>query len=208
MQLHEKALAIQKTLDTLLPEVPIPLDHRNPFTLLVAVVLSAQCTDARVNLITPAIFARADTPEKMALVPLEELEQLLKSCGLYKAKAGYLRGLSAQLVARHGGAVPEDLAALEALSGVGHKTASVVMSQAFRHPAFPVDTHILRLANRWGLSAGRTPERVEADLKAIFPEAAWNRLHLQIIVFGRTYCPARGHDPARCPICAWASPST
>ena len=201
----EKAERIRATLDRLYPEVPIPLDHQDPFTLLVAVVLSAQCTDARVNLVTPALFARAATPVAMARLGESEILALIRSCGLAPSKAKNIKALSQQIVERHGGRVPEGFAALEALPGVGHKTASVVMSQAFGHPAFPVDTHIHRLAARWGLSNGSSVERTERDLKRIFPESAWNRLHLQIIYFGREHCPARGHEASGCPICSWPS---
>lgn len=201
----EKAERIRATLDRLYPEVPIPLDHQDPFTLLVAVVLSAQCTDARVNQVTPALFARAATPAAMARLGEGEILALIRSCGLAPSKARNIKALAQQLVERHGGRVPADFAALEALPGVGHKTASVVMSQAFGHPAFPVDTHIHRLAARWGLSNGSTVERTERDLKRLFPRSSWNRLHLQIIYFGRQYCPARGHDLGACPICSWAA---
>lgn len=201
----EKARRIRAILDQLYPEVPIPLDHRDAFTLLVAVVLSAQCTDARVNLVTPALFKRAPTPRAMARLSEDEILGLIRSCGLAPSKARNLKALARQLVERHGGRVPADFPSLEALPGVGHKTASVVMSQAFGQPAFPVDTHIHRLAARWGLSNGRSVERTERDLKRLFPPAAWNRLHLQIIYFGRQHCPARGHDFGRCPICSWAA---
>ena len=200
-----KARKIQRILDTLYPAPPIPLEHRDPFTLLVAVVLSAQTTDARVNLVTPALFRRAPTPEAMAAMEEAEILALIRTCGLAPGKARNLREAARRIVALHGGAVPRSFAELEALPGVGHKTASVVMSQAFGVPAFPVDTHIHRLAARWGLSDGSSVERTERDLKALFPESAWNRLHLQIIYFGREHCPARGHDPARCPICSWAA---
>ena len=202
----EKAARIQQILDQLYPETPIPLEHADAFTLLVAVVLSAQCTDARVNLVTPALFARARTPAALAALRESEILSLIRSCGLAPSKAKNLKALAQQLVERHGGEVPADFAALEALPGVGHKTASVVMSQAFGVPAFPVDTHIHRLAARWGLSDGSNVVRTERDLKRAFPEAAWNKLHLQIIYFGRQHCPARGHDPAACPICSWAAP--
>jgi endonuclease-3 len=201
----EKAERIRATLDRLYPEVPIPLAHHDPFTLLVAVVLSAQCTDARVNLVTPALFARAATPAAMARLGEREILALIRSCGLAPSKARNLRALARLLVERHGGRVPADFAALEALPGVGHKTASVVMSQAFGVPAFPVDTHIHRLAARWGLSNGSSVARTERDLKRLFPPASWNRLHLQMIYFGRQYCPARGHEVANCPICSWAA---
>jgi endonuclease-3 len=201
----EKADRIRAILDELYPQVPIPLHHRDPFTLLVAVVLSAQCTDARVNLVTPALFRRAATPRAMARLSESEILGLIRSCGLAPSKAKNLRALAQQLVSAHGGRVPEDFAALEALPGVGHKTASVVMSQAFGQPAFPVDTHIHRLAARWGLSDGSSVARTERDLKRLFSPASWNRLHLQIIYFGREHCPARGHDFDRCPICSWAA---
>ena len=201
-----KAARIQQILADLYPETPIPLEHADAFTLLVAVVLSAQCTDARVNLVTPALFARARTPAALAALRESEILSLIRSCGLAPSKAKNLKALAQQLVERHGGEVPADFAALEALPGVGHKTASVVMSQAFGVPAFPVDTHIHRLAARWGLSDGSNVVRTERDLKRAFPEAAWNKLHLQIIYFGRQHCPARGHDPAACPICSWAAP--
>jgi endonuclease-3 len=201
----EKAARIRAILDELYPEVPIPLAHRDAFTLLVAVVLSAQCTDARVNQVTPALFKRAGTPRAMARLSEAEILGLIRSCGLAPSKAKHLKGLAECLVRAHGGRVPADLAALEALPGVGHKTASVVLSQAFGQPAFPVDTHIHRLAARWGLSDGRSVERTERDLKRLFPPESWNRLHLQIIYFGRQYCPARGHDVSRCPICSWAA---
>lgn len=201
----EKAERIRAILDELYPEVPIPLDHADAFTLLVAVVLSAQCTDARVNLVTPALFRRASTPRAMARLAESEILGLIRSCGLAPSKARNLKALAQQLVESHGGRVPEEFAALEALPGVGHKTASVVMSQAFGQPAFPVDTHIHRLAARWGLSNGSSVERTERDLKRLFPPEAWNRLHLQIIYFGRQHCPARGHDLGRCPICSWAA---
>lgn len=200
----EKARRIQAILDELFPDPEVPLDHRDPFTLLVAVVLSAQCTDARVNLVTPALFARAGTPRQMAGLGEREILGYIRTCGLAPGKSKALRALAAILVERHGGCVPADFAALEALPGVGHKTASVVMAQAFGHPAFPVDTHIHRLAARWGLSSGRNVVQTERDLKRIFPEQAWNRLHLQIIHFGRSHCPARGHRPDGCPICSWA----
>lgn len=205
MTSEQKAERIHRILDELYPEPPIPLDHRDAYTLLVAVLLSAQCTDVRVNQVTPALFARAADPAAMAAVPVEEIRELIKPCGLSPTKARNIRALSELLVTRHGGVVPADLDALEALPGVGHKTASVVMAQAFGVPAFPVDTHIFRLARRWGLSRGKTVEKVEASLKRLFPRESWNRLHLQIIWFGREHCPARNHDPATCPICSWAA---
>lgn len=197
-----KAADIQAILDGLYPETPIPLQHRDAYTLLVAVLLSAQCTDERVNQITPALFARADNPYDMAKVPVEEIREIIKPCGLSPAKSKAISNLSKIIVEQHGGEVPESFEALEALPGVGHKTASVVMSQAFGHPAFPVDTHIHRLATRWGLTSGKNVEQTEHDLKAIFPKETWNKLHLQIIYFGRQYCPARGHKVEDCMICS------
>jgi endonuclease III len=206
MTKSEKAERIGKILDRLYPLPPIPLAHEDAFTLLVAVVLSAQCTDARVNHVTPALFALADTPAAMAALPASRIEARIRSCGLAPQKAKNLRALAQQLVERHGGRVPRDFAALEALPGVGHKTASVVMAQAFGVPAFPVDTHIHRLAARWGLSSGRNVAETERDLKRAFPESDWAKRHLQIIYFGREHCPARGHDARACPICSWAAP--
>lgn len=207
MKRSEKCARIQQVLDELHPDTPVPLDHADPFTLLVAVLLSAQCTDARVNQVTPALFRLASTPEAMSRVPVERIREVIRPCGLSPQKAKAIRGLSEILVHEHGGKVPADMEALERLPGVGHKTASVVMSQAFGVPAFPVDTHIHRLAARWGLSPGTTVERTERDLKRAFPESAWNRLHLQIIFFGRSHCPALRHDLERCPICSWAAPA-
>jgi endonuclease-3 len=201
-ELIEKAAAIQRILDDLYPDPAIPLDHKDPYTLLVAVVLSAQCTDVRVNQITPILFARADNPFAMMHVPVAEIREIIRPCGLSPFKARAIQELSRLLVERHGGVVPASQEALEELPGVGHKTAAVVMSLAFGVPSFPVDTHIHRLAARWGLSPGKTVERTERDLRAVFPEASWNKLHLQIIYFGREYCPARGHKPEQCPICA------
>ncbi len=204
----DKATQIQSQLAKLYPTVPIPLDHSDPFTLLIAVLLSAQTTDARVNLVTPALFKRAKTPVKMAKLEVEEIREFIKTCGLAPQKAKAIAGLSKLLLEHHNGIVPQSFEALEALPGVGHKTASVVMAQAFGVPAFPVDTHIHRLADRWGLSNGSTVERTERDLKKLFPEEAWNDLHLQIIYFGREYCPARSHDMTTCPICSWAASQT
>jgi len=201
----EKALRIRAILDRLHPQPPIPLRHQDPFTLLVAVLLSAQCTDRRVNQVTPGLFAKACTPEAMARLPVRSILTCIQSCGLAPTKARNLRALAQILVAEHAGCVPESFAALEALPGVGHKTASVVMSQGFGHPAFPVDTHIHRLAARWGLSNGKSVVQTERDLKRLFPQQAWNRLHLQMISFGRLHCPARGHDLRRCAICSWAA---
>jgi len=197
----ERAAYILRRLQELYPQPPIPLSHRDPFTLLVAVLLSAQCTDARVNRVTPALFARADNAADMAAVPESEILQIIRPCGLAPQKARAIRRLSEILVAEHGGEVPADMAALERLPGVGHKTASVVMAQAFGVPAFPVDTHIHRLAQRWGLSRGRNVAETERDLKRLFPEEYWNRLHLQIIYYGREHCSARGCDGRRCEIC-------
>ncbi len=202
----EKAERIRKILDELYPVPPIPLRHEDPFTLLVAVVLSAQCTDVRVNEVTPRLFACARSPEAMAALPVKGIERIVRPCGLSPTKAKNIRALSRLLVGRHGGRVPETFEELEALPGVGHKSASVVMTQAFGKPAFPVDTHIHRLAARWGLSSGTSVVETERDLKRLFPEEAWGAVHLQIIYFGREHCPARGHDPARCPICSWAAP--
>lgn len=205
MKLAEKAARIVEILQKLYPEPPIPLSHKDPYTLLCAVMLSAQTTDKKVNEVTPALFARASTPHEMAALSVEEITGLIRTVGLAPTKAKNLKALSEQLVRLHGGKVPADFAALEALPGVGHKTASVVMSQAFGKDAFPVDTHIHRLAARWGLSDGKNVEQTEADLKRIFAPKLWNRLHLQIIYFGREYCPARGHDLTKCPICSWAA---
>jgi endonuclease-3 len=204
MRRAEKAKKIGEILDALYPEPPIPLRHENPFTLLVAVLLSAQTTDARVNMVTPALFERASTPEKMAQLSVAEILETIRTCGLAPTKAKNVKKLAETLVAEQGGQVPRDLDALERLPGVGHKTASVVMSQAFGEPAFAVDTHIHRLAHRWRLSNGKSVEQTERDLKKVFPREEWSRRHLQIIYFGREYCPARGHDKAKCPICSWA----
>ena len=201
----EKAARIARILDELYPEPPIPLQHRDAFSLLVAVLLSAQCTDVRVNEITPILFARASSPEDMAKLDVSEIQRIIRPCGLAPAKSKAIRGLSKILIEQHGGQVPQGFHELEALPGVGHKTASVVMAQAFGVPAFPVDTHIHRLAARWGLSNGSSVERTERDLKAVFPKLRWNALHLQIIYFGREHCPARRHDLASCPICSWAA---
>ncbi len=201
----EKARRIQRTLDRLHGLPDVPLEHRDPYTLLVAVVLSAQTTDVRVNEVTPELFRLARTPEQMAELRVADILAIIRPVGLAPSKAKNIRALSEQLVERHGGRVPAGFDALEALPGVGHKTASVVMSQAFGRAAFPVDTHIHRLAARWGLSDGKNVEKTERDLKRAFPERHWNKLHLQIIYFGRAHCPALGHDLARCPICSWAA---
>ncbi len=202
MTKKEKAADIVQILNTLFPETPIPLEHVDPYTLLVAVVLSAQCTDERVNQVTPYLFAKADNPFAMAKLEVEAIREIIKPCGLSPSKSKAIKELSEILVEQYQGSVPESFEQLEALPGVGHKTASVVMSQAFGHPAFPVDTHIHRLAWRWGLSTGKSVEKTESDLKKIFPKKIWNKLHLQIIYFGRAYCPARGHNPYQCPICS------
>jgi endonuclease-3 len=202
---RERAARIGTILDELLPMPAIPLDHEDPFELLVAVLLSAQTTDRAVNLVTPALFARAPTPAAMAAMKVEEILAIIRTIGLAPTKAKHLQQMAALLVERHGGEVPPDGAALEGLPGVGHKTASVVLAQAFGIPAFPVDTHIHRLAARWRLADGSNVVATERDLKAVFPETEWIRRHLQIIYFGRQYCPARGHDAAACPICAWAA---
>lgn len=204
MRRAQKAERIGALLDELYPTTPIPLDHSDPYTLLVAVMLSAQTTDKKVNEVTPALFAAADTPAKMAALEVEEIRDLIREIGLAPTKAKNLQRMGEQIVAGGGEVIP-DWEFLESLAGVGHKTASVVMSQAFGVPAFPVDTHIHRLAARWGLSNGRNVEQTERDLKAVFAMETWNRRHLQIIYFGREYCPARNHDLAACPICGWAA---
>ena len=201
----EKARRIGRILDRLYPEADAPLSHEDPFTLLVAVVLSAQCTDARVNQVTPALFAAASTPAAMGRLGARRLLPLIRSCGLAPSKAKAIATLSRRLVDEHGGRVPADLAALEDLPGVGHKTASVVLNQAFGQPAFAVDTHIHRLTGRWGLSRARNVIETERDLKRVFEPDAWGRRHLQMIYFGREHCPARAHDLASCPICGWAA---
>jgi endonuclease-3 len=202
MTLAERAAYIDQRLAALYPETPVPLDHTSPFTLLVAVLLSAQCTDKRVNLQTPGLFAKADTPAKMVGLSVEEIDAHVRPCGLAPRKAQAIRRLSEILLEKHGGEVPADFAALEELPGVGHKTASVVMAQAFGVPAFPVDTHIHRLAQRWKLTPlGANVERTERDLKRLFPEAHWNALHLRIIFYGREFCTARGCDGTVCPLC-------
>jgi endonuclease-3 len=202
---QDKADRIGKILDELYPEPPIPLDHQDPYTLLVSVMLSAQTTDKKVNEVTPALFAEAPDPKSMAALPVERILGHIRTVGLAPTKAKNLKRMAEQLLERHGGEVPADIDALEELPGVGHKTASVVMCQAFGQPAFPVDTHIHRLAARWGLSDGKNVVKTEADLKKLFPEDTWIRRHLQIIYFGREHCPARGHDLSQCPICGWAA---
>jgi endonuclease-3 len=198
----EKAAAIAKILDRLYPEADVPLDHDDPYTLLIAVMLSAQCTDARVNQVTPFLFDKAHTAQQMAKLDVDEIEAIIKPCGLSVAKSKNIKATSEILVEKYKGKVPQTFEELEALPGVGHKTASVVMAAAFGVPAFPVDTHIHRLAHRWGLSNGKNVVQTERDLKNVFPEPTWNKVHLQIIYFGREYCPARGHDPKQCPICS------
>ena len=205
MTKRDKASRIARILDELFPAVDVPLRHQDPFTLLVAVVLSAQTTDKLVNEVTPALFARASTPATLAALPVEEIKRLIRRIGLTETKAKNLKRLSEILEAEHGGEVPRTLDALEALPGVGHKTASVVLNQAFGLAAFAVDTHIHRLAARWGLSSGRNVEQTERDLKRVFPEEAWGKVHLQIIYFGRQHCPALYHDLDACPICSWAA---
>ena len=197
----ERAAYIQNRLQQLYPETPIPLDHKDPYTLLIAVLLSAQCTDVRVNQITPLLFVRADTPRDMVKLSVEEIKEIIRPCGLSPMKSKGIAGLSQILLDEHGGQVPADIKALEALPSVGHKTASVVMAQAFGVPSFPVDTHIHRLAQRWGLTSGKNVAQTERDLKRIFPESRWNDLHLQIIFYGREYCTARGCDGRVCQIC-------
>lgn len=205
MKRQDRAKKIGEILDALYPQPPIPLQHRDPFTLLVAVVLSAQTTDAQVNKVTPALFRRAPTAEALARLSESEILKLIRSCGLAPSKARNLKRLAQVLVDEHGGKVPRDMEALERLPGVGHKTASVVMSQAFGEPAFPVDTHIHRLAKRWRLSNGKNVTQTEHDLKKLFARGEWSKRHLQLIYFGREHCPARTHDPANCPVCSWAS---
>ena len=204
MKRQDKADLIGEMLDDLYPEPPIPLDHVDPYTLLVAVALSAQTTDKKVNQVTPALFAEAPTPEDMVSIGPERILELIREVGLAPTKARNLWTAATQIVDA-GGEIPPDMVFLESLAGVGHKTASVVMSQAFGVPAFAVDTHIHRLAARWGLSNGTSVERTERDLTAVFPPDTWNRRHLQIIYFGREYCPALRHDLTTCPICSWAA---
>jgi endonuclease-3 len=197
----ERASEILTILEREFPEVPIPLDHKDPYTLLIAVLLSAQCTDERVNKITPLLFAKADNPYDMVKMTVEEIKAIIRPCGLSPMKSKGIYGLSQMIIEQHDGQVPQSFKDLEAMPAVGHKTASVVMSQAFGVPAFPVDTHIHRLAYRWKLSTGKNVQKTEKDLKAVFPRDTWNKIHLQIIFFGRKYCPARGHAPLSCPIC-------
>ena len=201
MNKKERAAYVLHRLEELYPETPIPLDHTDPYTLLIAVLLSAQCTDARVNTVTPALFRLANNPHDMSRVPVEKVREIIRPCGLSPRKSAAIVELSRLLVENHNGEVPQDFSALEALPGVGHKTASVVMAQAFGVPAFPVDTHIHRLAKRWKLSSGKSVEQTEADLKKLFPREKWNKLHLQIIFAGREYCSARGCNGKTCMLC-------
>lgn len=201
MNKNTKASAIRKILNDLYPNPTIPLKHKSPYTLLIAVLLSAQCTDARVNEVTPALFKRADTPQKMVLLTVSEIQEFIRSCGLSNQKAKAIYNLSKILIEKYQGEVPETFEELEELPGVGHKTASVVMAQAFHEAAFPVDTHIHRLAKRWGLSSGKNVKQTEADLKKAFLKKDWIKLHLQMIYYGREYCQARQHKIELCPIC-------
>lgn len=205
LTIDTKPERIQRILDETIPNPEVPLDHKTPFQLLVAVLLSAQCTDIRVNIVTPALFQRAPDAETMATLTANDILPFIRTCGLAPTKSKNLAATARLLVNNHGGEIPADMTALEALPGVGHKTASVVMNQAFGVATFPVDTHIKRLATRWGLSSGKNVTVVERDLKKVFAEDVWGKLHLQMIIFGRTYCPARGHNPNECPVCSWAS---
>lgn len=198
----EKVKDIIKILEKYFPNPDIPLDHKDPYTLLIAVLLSAQCTDERVNKTTPTLFQLADNPFDMARVPVDEIREIIKPCGLSPAKSKAISKLSQILIEKYNGEVPKTFEQLEELPGVGHKTASVVMTQCFGQPAFPVDTHIHRLAYRWGLSGGKSVEQTEHDLKRLIPQEKWDKAHLQIIYFGRQYCPARGHNWSKCPICS------
>ncbi|MCH2182040.1 MAG: endonuclease III [Mariniblastus sp.] len=206
MKRSERAALVSNRLEELYPAPPVPLDHHDPFTLLVAVLLSAQCTDARVNQVTPQLFALADNPEEMAKVPVAKIRAVIRPCGLSPQKSKAIAGLSKILVKQHDSQVPASFEELEALPGVGHKTASVVMAQAFGVPAFPVDTHIHRLAQRWGLTSGKNVKQTEADLKKLFPQEKWNQLHLQIIFYGREFCTARGCDGTICELCQTCYP--
>lgn len=199
---QKRAMEIAEILETYYPEVPVPLDHKDPYTLLVAVLLSAQCTDVRVNQVTPHLWDLADNPWDMMNQKVEDIKAIIRPCGLSPRKSAAIHRLSEILVEKYDGLVPPSLELMEELPGVGHKTASVVISQAFGIPAFPVDTHIHRLAYRWKLSTGKNVDKTEKDCKRLFPEELWNKLHLQIIFFGREYCPARGHNPTECPICS------
>jgi endonuclease-3 len=205
MTREEKAKRIKSILDALYPDPVIPLPHCSAYTLLISTILSAQCTDVRVRQVAPLLFSIADTPDTMALLPVEQIAEIIRPCGLFAAKSKAISELSKILVDRYRSEVPRTFEQLEALPGVGHKTASVVMVQAFGQPAFPVDTHIHRLAARWGLSSGKSVTGTERDLKKLFAQKDWGRLHLQLIYFGRERCPARGHDFCACPICSWAA---
>ncbi|DAC58261.1 MAG TPA: endonuclease III [Candidatus Poseidoniaceae archaeon] len=205
MKRSEKAEKIAIMLEELYPETPVPLDHENPFQLLVAVLMSAQTTDLKVNEVTPALFAKGPNAKEMAELPVEVILSDIRQVGLAPTKAKNIKRMAELLLERHDGEVPASFEELEDLPGVGHKTAGVVMAQSFGVPAFPIDTHIHRLAARWGLSNGKNVEKTEKDLKAVFPKELWNKLHLQIIFFGREYCPARNHDLTQCPICSWAA---
>ena len=207
MKRSQRAEIILRRLTELYPDPPIPLDHTSSYTLLIAVLLSAQCTDERVNLVTPELFRLAGTPQKMAQVPVAKILEIIRPCGLSPQKSKAIAKLSRILVDQFEGEVPADFASLESLPGVGHKTASVVMAQAFGIPAFPVDTHIHRLAQRWGLTNGKNVKQTEADLKKIFPVESWNRLHLRIIYYGREHCTARGCDGTICQICREVYPN-
>lgn len=202
-----RAQYILQELEKYYPETPVPLDHTSPYTLLIAVLLSAQCTDERVNQITPHLFKRANTPQKMIKLSVEEIREIIKPCGLSPRKSKAIWELSKIIIEKHEGKVPESFEELEKLPGVGHKTAGVVMSQAFGHPAFPIDTHIHRLAQNWKLTNGKNVEQTEKDLKRLFPEESWNKLHLQIIFYGREYCTARGCRGLVCPICRTLYPN-
>src|SRR5690554_1972166 len=207
LNLQHRVTLIQQTLDTLYPNPPIPLDHFDSYSLLVAVLLSAQCTDLRVNQVTPALWQLADNPADMAQVPVEEIQAIIRPCGLSPQKSRAISVLSQRLVNEFDSQVPADFEALESLPGVGHKTASVVMSQAFNIPAFPVDTHIHRLAQRWGLTRGKNVTQTEKDLKRLFAREHWNKLHLQIIYYGREHCTARGCDGRQCGLCRACYPA-
>jgi endonuclease III len=202
MRKKERVEIVKKILDSLFPSPEIPLRHESAYTLLIAVLLSAQCTDTRVNLVTPKLFAKANTPEKMAELSIDEIQSVIRSCGLFQQKARAIKELSQIILEKYHGQVPSSLKELETLPGVGHKTASVVLCQAFGKPAFPVDTHIHRCAKRWGLSKGSTVKQTESDLKKLFPKSEWAKRHLQIIYFARSYCPAKGHNKEQCPLCS------
>ena len=202
MNKKDKVLFIISKLEELYPTTPIPLKHHDPYTLLIAVLLSARCTDERVNQVTPILFNKADSPKKMLKLTIDEIKQIIRPCGLSPQKSRAIYNLSKILIEKHNGLVPKSFEDLEFLPGVGHKTASVVMCQAFNIPAFPVDTHIFRLIKRWGLSKGKTVRKIEEDSKKVFPKKLWSKLHLQIIFFGREYCPARTHSSRNCPICS------